>query len=342
MASHGVSECTLDENDLPENVFDSNWKDATKFSEFSNNALLSKKMNNMENWIKTFKEKLFTIYTDNTLGDVSHTQDKRCRDLNYYISYVLYYIPKITKSTEDFTDIIDRFEVFLKGLFSSWRNINSMTKFKCERTDKLYTPKMDLIKELDDYCENKKNFQETLQTYDYRTCCKYATYVRDKKRSFYVYILRGYTSKNDDDLHIDNNCTLKDFGKTFPNVTCIGGIMSEIEDDELQIPYGHGYLSSSQQQESSGKGQEDSFNSSPTKIALTSVSTLLGACLSGLYIYRHSFVGSMIRNFQNRNHISHEDTYDDVDGMFSEGPLHYVDTLQENNAFHITYDPINN
>ncbi|SBT53690.1 hypothetical protein POVWA1_064840 [Plasmodium ovale wallikeri] len=118
--------------------------------------------------------------------------------------------------------------------------------------------------------------------------------------------------------------------------------MSEIEDDELQIPYGHGYLSSSQQQESSGKGQEDSFNSSPTKIALTSVSTLLGACLSGLYIYRHSFVGSMLRNFKNKNHISNEDTYDDINGMFSEGASHYLSTPADNDKFYISYDSINN
>ncbi|SBS99311.1 PIR Superfamily Protein [Plasmodium ovale curtisi] len=336
MPGYVISECTLDEKDLQEKIFDEKWKKDTKFFEFENAVNSNETIDNMEKWMFDFDAKLLNIYKISPTNELINMQDKRCRDLNYYINYMLYHIPKVTKHTEDVTVIKEKFENFIKAIFNSW------TKFKCIRTEKVYKDTMYLIKYLDDYCENKKVFQKRLETYDYRTCCKYATYVRYMKRSFRNYISWGQMTKEDNDFHIEDNCTLKDFGKTFPNITCIGGIMSEIEDDELQIPYGHGYLTNSQQQESSEIGQKDSFNSSPTKIALTSVSTLLGACLSGLYLYRHSFLGSMLRNLQSRNDISHENAYDNLNEMFSQDPSHHLDTLQENNRFHIAYDRINN
>ncbi|SBS93123.1 PIR Superfamily Protein [Plasmodium ovale curtisi] len=342
MPGYIVSQCTLDENDLQEKIFDEKWKKDTKFFEFENAVNSNETIDNMEKWLFDFDNKLLNIYMFNPTNELINMQDKRCRDLNYYINYMLHYIPKITKNTQNTADIIDKFQRFIKGIFSSWKNVSPLSKFKCAREHKVYKNTMYLIKDLDDYCENKKVFQKRLETYDYRTCCKYATYVRDKKRSFHDYILRGYITKNDDDYHIEDNCTLKKSGVTFPNVTCDKGKIYETESDELPVASLNGHLATSQQHMLRGTLPEDSFNSSPTIIALTSVSTILGACLSGLYLYRHSFVGSMLRNFQNKNRISNEDTYDHVNGMFSEGTSHYLDNLQENNRFHIAYDPINN
>ncbi|SBT57898.1 PIR Superfamily Protein [Plasmodium ovale wallikeri] len=332
---------TLNEKDLPAEIFDEKWKTDIKFLEFSNPVILNKKID-MVNWIENFDSKIFSTFNDNTFDNIKYIQDKRCRDLNYYINYVLYYIPKITKNNQNTADIIDKFQRFINGIFISWGNVGSLAKFKCTREHKDYTDKMYLIKQLDDYCENKKSFQEKLQKYDYTTCCKYATYVRYKKRSFRDYILRGYLIKSDDDFHIENSCTLKKSGVTFPDVMCDEGKKSEFESDELPIAPVNGHLVASQQHMLSGNLPEDSLNSSPTKIALTSVSALLGACLSGLYLYRHSFVGSMLRNFQNKNHISNEDTYDDINGMFSEGALHYLSSPADNDKFYISYDSINN
>ncbi|SBT84957.1 PIR protein [Plasmodium ovale] len=340
--SYRITECTLNENDLQAKVFDEQWKEATKFSEFSNAALLSRKINNMENWITTFKKKLFTIYQDNTLGDISHIQDKRCRDLNYYINYVLYYIPQINDNIGKTTEIMESFQDFINGIFSFWGSPGSVAKFKCKHKHRDYTDKIHLIKLLDDYCENRNAFRTKLKEYNKTTCCKYAKHVNEMKRSFHEYILKKHISKDEDDFHIEENCTLKEFGKTFPNVTCNNDNMSEIESDDLLIPYETGHLYDPQQKMSPGIHTEDSFSSSPTKIALTSVSTLLGACLSGLYLYRNSFLGSMLRNFQNKNNISHEDTYEEVNGIFSESPSHYINTLQENDRFNIAYDTMNN
>ncbi|SBT58778.1 PIR Superfamily Protein [Plasmodium ovale wallikeri] len=332
----------LNENDLPANIFDEKWKAATNFLQFSNAALLQENINNIENWITAFKVKLITIYQDNTLGDISHIQEKRCRDLNYYINYVLYYIPQINENAKNTTEIINNLEEFLSGIFSFWGNLRTQAKFKCKRTKKNYTDKMYLIKLLDDYCENRNSFRTKLKEYNKTTCCKYANHVNEMKRSFHEYITSGQVKGDDESFNIEKNCTLKKFGVTFPNVTCNNDNMSEIETDELQIPHGYEQLTDDQQYMLSGTGQGDSFNTSPTKIALTSVSTLLGACISGLYLYRHSFVGSMLRNFQNKSHISHEETYDDVNGIFSEGPPHYLDNPQENNQFYIAYDSMNN
>ncbi|SBS89663.1 PIR Superfamily Protein [Plasmodium ovale curtisi] len=342
MASRGDSQCILDEKDLPAKVFDEKWKTDIKFIEFSDSINLNRKIDDMEKWIKNFDSKIFATYNNNTFGGLKHIQDKRCRDLNYYINYVLYYIPEITNDKENITEIVERFKIFVRAIFNSWGIINSQAKFKCTRMHKDYTHKMILIKELDDYCENKKSFQEKLQTYNYITCCKYANHVNATKSSFNNYILNGNVNKDDRDFHIDDKCTLKNSGETFPNVICNENDMSVSKSDELPVTPLNGHLATSQQHMLLETLPVGTFNSSPTKIALTSVSTLLGACVSGLYLYRHSFVGSMLRNFQNRNRISNEDTYDDVNGMFSEGTSHYLDNLQENNRFHIAYDPMNN
>ncbi|SBT01178.1 PIR Superfamily Protein [Plasmodium ovale curtisi] len=342
MPGYIVSQCTLDEHDLKEKVFDEKWKTTTKFVDFENAVNTDGEMNDMKKWIYEFDAQLLNIYELNTIGKFTHNQDKRCRDLNYYINYVLHYIPKITKKTENSADIIDSFEHFLKGIFKNWEHLAEKAKFKCKRTEKAYQPTMYLIKKLDDYCENKKNFEKKLQSYDYKTCCKYANHVNETRSSFNNYILNGVVNKDDRDFYIDDKCALKNSGETFPNVKCNENNMFVSKSDELPIAVVNGYLSNYQQHTSPETHPVGTFNSSPTKIALTSVSTLLGACVSGLYLYRNSFVGSMLRNFQNRNRISNEDTYDDVNGMFSEGVSHYLDNLQENNRFHIAYDPMNN
>ncbi|SBS84765.1 PIR Superfamily Protein [Plasmodium ovale curtisi] len=144
----------------------------------------------------------------------------------------------------------------------------------------------------------------------------------------------GHIEKNDEHFHFHDKCTLKDIGETFPDINCNEKNMSETKSDELPPPYGHGHLHATY--------PEDSLNPSPTKIALTSISTLLGACISGLYLYRYSFIGNMLRNSQNKNIITHEKAYDNVNGMFSEGSSHYINTPQANDRFYIAYDTMNN
>ncbi|SBT55464.1 PIR Superfamily Protein [Plasmodium ovale wallikeri] len=342
MTGYVVSECTLENADLPAKDFDDKWKTATKFLEFSDPVNLKSKINDIKEWIENFDKKLFMIYDADSLGGIKDKQDKRCRDLNYYVNYVLHYIPEITKDTENVAQIKHDFQTYLNAIFAKWEKFSTPTKFDCKRKVKEYTSKMDLIKSLDDYCENRNAFKNKLMQYNKITCCKYAKHVNEMKRLFHKYILSNQVDKDDESFNIEENCSLKKFGKTFPNVTCNDDDMSEIESDDLLDPYGTGYLFSSQQHMSPGIHMENSLSSSPTKIALTSVSTLLGACLSGLYLYRHSFVGSMLRNLQNKNHISNEDTYDDINGMFSEGASHYLSTPADNDKFYISYDSINN
>ncbi|SBS82491.1 PIR Superfamily Protein [Plasmodium ovale curtisi] len=127
----------------------------------------------------------------------------------------------------------------LDAKFNAWKLLTNGLNFKCKREKKYYTNNMELIKKLDDYCENKNAFKEKLSKYDETTCCKYSNHVKDRK-----------------------------------------------ETDELPFPYGHGYSCGYQPPISSEANPEESFNNLPAKFSFTSVSTLLGACLSGLYLYR--------------------------------------------------------
>ncbi|SBT00591.1 PIR Superfamily Protein [Plasmodium ovale curtisi] len=286
MPSPRDSECILGENDLQANVFDEKWKKTTKFSEFEDAVNLDQKLNKMGDWIFNFDAKILNIYMVNPTDELINIQDKRCRDLNYYINYVLHYIPKITNHRENSAEIKEKFENFLIGIFSSWKHDRSSKKFKCTRVEKDYTPKMELIKELDDFCENKDAFKAKLKTYDKIKCCKYANHVNNRKSFFHNIISSVPSYKNDLDFHINEKCTLKKFGATFPNVTCNEHNMIEIESDALNITNPRGKLTELQENHLSGTNPEDSFNNSPTKIAFTSVSTILGACISGLYLYK--------------------------------------------------------
>ncbi|SBT57205.1 PIR Superfamily Protein [Plasmodium ovale wallikeri] len=348
MSGYSVSKCfdyslffilflliqTSGEGDLPAKDFDDKWNTATKFLEFSNPVNLKSTIDDIEQWINNFDKQLLMIYDVNTLGDLRDIREKRCRDLNYYINYILHYIPTITNNTKKDIETIQKFKTYLNAIFDKWEKFSTTEMFKCKRVAKEYTYKMDLIKLLDDYCENRNAFKKKLAEYDETTCCKYAKHVSEIKRSFHDYILRHTVSKQEDDFHIEDNCTLKRFGETFPNVICTDTGMSEIKTDELPTQYGHIY--------SHGTYPEDSIHSSPTKIAVTSVTTLLGVCLSGLYLYRHSFMGNRLSNSKNKNIFSHDDIYDDVTKRVSESPLQHLDIPEESNRFYISYDPMYN
>ncbi|SBT84516.1 PIR protein [Plasmodium ovale] len=324
MSSHGI----LGDDDLPEKDFDDKWKKETNFLEFENTVNSRGKINNMQKWIDDFDGKILNLYDYVYLDTFGNLEDKRCRDLNYYVNYIIHYIPEITQKRSDVADIIQRFKAFLKAKFKSW------IKFKCTLKEEDYTNKMYLIKALDDFCENKKAFKKKLEKYDQITCCKYAKHVNERKSFFITMISNGQADRDNENFHFDEKCTLKDFGETFPDIICNEKDMSETKSNELPNIYSQGHLPE--------PIPEDSFNASPTKIALTSVSTIFGACLSGLYLYRHSFVGSMLRNIQKRNNISHEDAYEDVNGMFSEDHSHYINTPQANDRFYIAYNTTNN
>ncbi|SBS98932.1 unspecified product [Plasmodium ovale curtisi] len=243
---------------------------------------------------------------DHSLGNLIHMPDKRCRNLNYYINYVLYYIPLITENTENPTDIVKSFEIFIKAIFSLWGNWSSEKKLKCKLADKEYTIKIDLIKLLDNYCENRNAFRIKLKEYNKITCCKYYNHVNEMKRFLHGYISRRQLKNDHEDFNIDENCTLIIFDKTFPNIICNESTKLQIEIDKLQITDMHGQLNGVQEDTLSVPKPEYAFNNSPAKIALISVSTLLGACLSGLYLSR------------------------------------YLDSLEESNTFNIAYDPMHN
>ncbi|SBS91544.1 PIR Superfamily Protein [Plasmodium ovale curtisi] len=334
MSGQSVSECILGTGDLPAKDFDDKWKNETNFLKFSDAVRMNEKFDKVKDWVYNFDGKILTFYDVNHIDEFIHIQDKRCRDLNYYINYVLFYIPKVTKDTENSNEITDYFQRFLTGIFSSWKHHISPKKFKCARIDKVYTPKMEIIKELDDYCENKNAFKKKLEKYDKTICCKYANHVNERKSAFYRYISKGNVQINDEDFHFYDNCTLKDIGKTFPDIICNENSMSETESAQIPIPYANPHLPEA--------NPEGSIDTSPTKIAVTSVTTLFGACISGLYLYRNSFLGNILRNFKNKNMITDENAYDDVNEMISEIPSQYVDSTDDSNKFYIAYNPMNN
>lgn len=124
------------EGDLPAKDFDDKWKTDTKFLEFSNPVNLKSTIDDMVQWINNFDKQLLMIYDANILGDLRDIQEKRCRNLNYYINYILHYIPAITNNTEKNIETIQKFKTYINAIFSKCEKFSTTEMFKCKRVVK--------------------------------------------------------------------------------------------------------------------------------------------------------------------------------------------------------------
>ncbi|SBT74563.1 hypothetical protein POWCR01_000230100 [Plasmodium ovale] len=66
--------------------------------EFFCNAALKESMKNITNSIENIKERVKLYYVIYSKNMFSNIRVNSCMDLNYYISNVIYYIPKIEKN----------------------------------------------------------------------------------------------------------------------------------------------------------------------------------------------------------------------------------------------------
>lgn len=171
------------------------------------------------NLIKYFKD------TSNNFS--SYILEKRCRDINYYVDFVLGNISKLQPDAQQAVLLKDQVNAVVQLSF------DKSNAFKCERNAKEYKSELYLRKKLDDYCENRRSFQGNLKKGDPTLCCKYSNHVKETKSTFNRYITQRAIDKDHEDFHIDDECTLRNMEVTFPEVTCDTFDMSGIRNEKI-------------------------------------------------------------------------------------------------------------
>lgn len=206
---------------------------------------------------------LIKYFKDPSNNFSSYILEKRCRDINYYVDFVLGNISKLQPNTEQAVLLRDQVNAVVQLSF------HESNAFKCERNAKEYKSELYLRKQLDDYCENRRSFQDNLKKADPILCCKYANHVNETKNTFNGYITHGKIDKDHEDFHIDDECTLRNMEATFPEVTCDTYDMSGIKDEK-----------------SIGEDADLEFGLSPLKLVSLSGSTFIGTFLISAFLYK--------------------------------------------------------
>ncbi|SBT58579.1 PIR Superfamily Protein [Plasmodium ovale wallikeri] len=307
-------DCTLNDDDLPALKFDKYWKSYINNEEFENSTLGVDTGINIYRWITNFNLNLIKYFKDTSNNFSSYILEKRCRDINYYVDFVLGNISKLQPDAQQAVLLKDQVNAVVQLSF------DKSNAFKCERNAKEYKSELYLRKKLDDYCENRRSFQGNLKKGDPTLCCKYSNHVKETKSTFNRYITQRAIDKDHEDFHIDDECTLRNMEVTFPEVTCDTFDMSGIRNEK-----------------SIGEDTDLEFGLSPLKLVSLTGSTFVGTFLISAFLYKFTSIGSLIHTYKmNKSGLQEGMLDEEIDNMFTDSP-NYLSTHLNNAEYNVAY-----
>ncbi|KMZ76576.1 hypothetical protein PVIIG_06300 [Plasmodium vivax India VII] len=167
-------------------------------------------------WMSTFETKFQAFCEQISEYWNSSNKYKRCRDLNFYLSEIRYYLDDLKKKKR-----IDGALEFDKVTGYVNIEIKNVEVKNCVKNVNALTEEMQLKKNLDDYCENRDFMKNRIKyKFDDINCEKYSRYVESNKIKFLSTLpsikqhLSYYT--------VDRICSLSNIRNTFPIVHCSG------------------------------------------------------------------------------------------------------------------------
>ncbi|VUZ99315.1 PIR protein [Plasmodium vivax] len=167
-------------------------------------------------WMSTFETNFQAFCKQISEYWNSSNKDKRCRDLNFYLSEIRYYLDDLQLKKR--IDGVLEFDLVTNYLTSVIKNdeVNN-----CVKKVSALTKQMKIKKDLDDYCENRDFMKNRIKyKFDDLNCEKYSRYVESNKSKFLSTLpsIRPHLSY----YTIDGNCSLSNMRNTFPIVHCSG------------------------------------------------------------------------------------------------------------------------
>ncbi|SBT72985.1 PIR protein [Plasmodium ovale] len=289
--------CVLTSDDLYTSKFDEEWKNSIRLDSLHNAYSGYPIEGTMENWIDNFKTVLLNSMITNSSENDENIRAKRCRDFNYWVDYVKYYIQNMKNTKGNIDNEIGKFTIMVEALFKS------TSIYKCKREMRDYSIQTHMRKELDDFCENR-NHLFTQSTTNETKRKKLIKLIKDKYKDFYRHKLipADSSQKEGSIFHISDECTLHDITKTFLYYMCHGKTISPSD-------YWNSYTLKCSPDDTldneeyfvSGELSEDSNPPrTPFVIVLSTSLTLLGIALIYFILYKFSPLGTYIHKSKMR------------------------------------------
>ncbi|KAI4835209.1 PIR protein [Plasmodium brasilianum] len=176
-------------------------------------------------WLKNLLKKLIRNYKYISSKNSDLSTEKRCRDVNNWLNTEIHFY---STSKNIKTSIKPTWIKFIETI---WVNLQKENPYiKCSRqTNDLSINEIYARKELDDFCENRNYFENSLKNnFSLEKCQEYSNYVKKEKNS----ILNNAKSILNDDskyniFNISNKCNLQNIDETFPEIICKNECMYE-------------------------------------------------------------------------------------------------------------------
>ncbi|CAG9485817.1 unnamed protein product [Plasmodium vivax] len=193
------------ENRMNEPEDESKWSDLIAYKayrQFINDEAKKKVLDKLARNIKLIK------------SEYSGSRKKRCRDVNHWINEKI----KTLENNKSERDLKDTSYTIFNEIKWNGENKDKV----CNRDEEPYPNKdVDLMKELDDYCEIRdNNLCNVLK--DKNECSKYNSYVNRKKQYFSDEKNQICDTSDCSKINytIDANCTLNNMDNTFRKINC--------------------------------------------------------------------------------------------------------------------------
>ncbi|SBT55093.1 PIR Superfamily Protein [Plasmodium ovale wallikeri] len=299
---------TITEEDLPAKIFDDELIKELYIEKLDNVLETEDFSDRIEAWYKEYDSKFFTYYMQKwNKYKNTDIRDKRCRDVNYWVKYVIDKINKIVKNKSTASNIVDQITQRASLI------LNEQIVYGCPLDISGTSLLRDIKKELDNFCENRDSFEKKLENYNHTECEKYKNYIKITKNSFIKYF-SSVATENRDYLKINEKCNFNKGCAIFPQIQCDldkNKIIREEQSSESErcvssIKYTAPLSSHSE--------SETTDNSFPLKKILSVSTPVAGALAVSLVLYKISPIGSWLHGDGSTFHQSEtQDFLDSAD-----------------------------
>ncbi|SBT73467.1 hypothetical protein POWCR01_000115400 [Plasmodium ovale] len=287
--------------------------------------------NQIHKWTEEFKSKFIEYYLQ--IWNSSKGKDfreKRCRDFNYWVKYIIDQVNKIVKTksiaSKFANEIKERGDLLL----------NDKITYGCKLDIADTSEKRYIKKQLDNFCENRDSFETKLKQYNHKECEKYKNYIKMRKDAFITFMASG-AIKDKDFLHISEKCNFDKGCAIFPQIQCDSTrnkVIKEEQSSENELCVSSvKYPSLASLQEGSSENTEDSFS---VKKFLSVSTPVAGAIAFSVVLYKFSPIGSFLNRGSN-NFNPLQAAFDQQETQDFPGSPDFLNTNPENNIYQIAY-----
>ncbi|SBT52580.1 PIR Superfamily Protein [Plasmodium ovale wallikeri] len=282
--------------DLPSKKYKNELENGIHYEDVEKNMKVDKLTTDLEFWSTRLPQYLGT-YINDYMGDWSNSNsEKRCRDLNHILDFILKRIQekKQTNPLVSYNLIEEYINKAAEAHFTTWGNM-------CTRKSKLSETSDDIknIKKIDDLCEDIDYIKNRIPEINSDNCKQIQNYIEQQISELgqiyrtsdnkYSHILGYYSFKSFDDF----DSTIKKL-----KIKCQEGNTGEALEGDL------------------GEMQHNSSRNASI-IAVTSLSGILS---SFFLLYKTTSFGSILNNLVGKkikfgNDLSNEECYETLEGI---------------------------